>query len=41
LWGLWDVDVVGAGASGFEEREAEDDKLGAGGNSGRPGDDRG
>jgi len=45
LWGLWDVDVVGAGASGFEEREAGDDELktefGTGGNGGRPGDDGG
>jgi len=43
LWGLWDIDVVGAGASGFEEREARDDELkmefGTGGNGGRPGDD--
>ena len=45
MWGLWNVDVVGAGASGFKEGEAGDDKLktefGAGGNGGRPGDDRG
>jgi len=41
LWGLWDVYVVGAGASGFKEGEARDDELRAGGNSGRPGDDRG
>jgi len=41
LWGLWDVYVVGAGASGFEEGEAGDDELRAGGNGGRPGDDRG
>ena len=43
LWGLWDVDVVGAGASGFKEGEAGDDELelefGTGGNGGRPGDD--
>jgi len=41
LWGLWNVYVVGAGASGFEEGEAGDDKLGAGGNGGRPGDNGG
>jgi len=45
LGGLGDVGVVGAGASGFKEGEAGDDKLetelGAGGNGGRPGDDRG
>jgi len=38
LWGLWDVDVVGARASGFEEGEAGDDELkaefGTGGNGG-------
>ena len=39
MWGLWDVYVVGAGASGFEEGEAGDDELRAGGNGGRPGDD--
>ena len=45
MWGLWDVDVIGAGASGFEEREAGDDKLktefGTGGNGGQPGDNGG
>ena len=41
LWGLWVVDVVGAGASGFEEGEARDDKLRAGGNGRRPGNDGG
>jgi len=45
LWGLWDVVVVGARASGFEEGEAGDDELkaefGTGGNGGRPGDDGG
>jgi len=41
LWGLGNVDVVGAGASGFEEGEAGDDELRAGGNGGRPGDDGG
>jgi len=41
LWGLWNVDEVGARTSGFEEGEAGDDELGAGGNGGRPGDDRG
>jgi len=45
LWGLWDVVVVGARASGFEEGEARDDELkmefGTGGNGGRPGNDRG
>ena len=45
LWGLWDVDVVGAGTSGFKEGEAGDDELeaefGTGGNGGQPGDDRG
>jgi len=41
LGGLGDVNVVGAGASGFEEGEAGDDKLGAGGNGGRPGDNGG
>jgi len=41
LGGLGDVDVVGAGASGFEEGEAGDDKFRAGGNGGRPGDDGG
>jgi len=41
LWGLWNVDVVGARTSGFKEWEAGDDKLGAGGNGGRPGDDGG
>jgi len=34
LWGLWNVYEVGAGASGFEEREAGDDELRAGGNGG-------
>ena len=38
MWGLWDV---GARAGGFQEGEAGDDELGAGGNSGRPGDDGG
>jgi len=41
LWGLGDVDVVGAGASGFKKGEAGDDEFGAGGNDGRPGDDGG
>ena len=41
MWGLWGVNVVGAEASGFEEGEAGDDELRAGGNSGRPGDDGG
>ena len=41
MWGLWSVDVVGARASGFEEGEAGDDELRAGGNGGRPGDNRG
>ena len=41
LWGLWDVDVVGAGAGGFKKGEAGDDEFGAGGNDGRPGDDGG
>jgi len=45
LWGLWTVDVVGAGTSGFKEWEAGDDELklefGTGGNGGRPGDDGG
>jgi len=45
LWGLWDVDVVGARAHGCEEGEAGDDELetefGTGGNGGRPGDDGG
>jgi len=41
LWGLWDVDVVGAGASGFKKGEAGDDEFGAGGNDGQPGDDGG
>ena len=41
MWGLWDVYMVGAGASGFKEGEAGDDELRAGGNGGRPGDDRG
>ena len=41
LGGLRDIAVVGAGASGYEEGEVGDDKLGAGGNSGQPGDDRG
>jgi len=45
LWGLWNVLVIGTGASRYKEGEAGDDKLemefGAGGNSGRPGDDRG
>jgi len=44
LWGLWNVLVVGARASGFEEGKARDCKLkgelGTGGNSGRPGDNR-
>jgi len=43
LGGLWDIDVVGAGACGFKKREAGDDELKAefrtGGNGGRPGDD--
>ena len=42
LGGLWDVDVVGAGAGGCEEGEAGDNELelefGTGGNGGRPGD---
>jgi len=38
LWGLWNGVVVEVGASGLEEREARDDKLQTGGNSGRPGD---
>jgi len=45
LGGLGDVDVVGAGASGFEEGEAGDDELKlefrTGGNGGRPGDNGG
>jgi len=45
LWGLWDVDVIGARACGCEEGEAGDDELkrefGTGGNGGRPGDNRG
>jgi len=41
LWGLWNVDAVGARASGFEEGEARDDELRAGGNGGQPGDDGG
>jgi len=41
LWGLWNVVVIGARASGFEEGETGDNKLGAGGNGGRPGDNRG
>ena len=41
LGGLGDVDIVGAGASGCKEGEAGDDKLRAGGNDGRPGDDGG
>jgi len=45
LWGLWNVDVVGARASGGKEGEAGDNELkaefGTGGNGGRPGDDRG
>jgi len=41
LGGLWDIDGVGAGASGFKEGEAGDDELGTGGNGGRPGDDGG
>ena len=45
LWGLWDVDVVGARACGCEEGEAGDDELKrefrTGGNGGRPGDDGG
>ena len=43
MGGLGGIDVVGAGASGCEEREAGDDELelefGAGSNGGRPGDD--
>jgi len=45
LWGLWNVDVIGARACGCEEGEAGDDELelefGTGGNGGRPGDDGG
>jgi len=41
LWGLWNVDVVGARAGGFKEGETRDDKLRAGGNGGRPGYDGG
>ena len=41
LRGLGEVDVVGAGASGFEKGEAGDDEFGAGGNDGRPGDNGG
>jgi len=45
LGGLGDVDIVRAGARGYEEREAGDDELelefGTGGNGGRPGDDGG
>jgi len=33
--------MVGAGTSGFEEGEARDDELRAGGNGGRPGDNGG
>jgi len=43
LGGLGDVNVVGARACGYEEREAGDGELelefGTGGNGGRPGDD--
>jgi len=42
LWGLWNVVVVGARTSGFEEGEAGDNELegefGAGDGGGRPGD---
>ena len=45
MWGLWDVFVVGARASGCKEGEAGDNELkaelGTGGNDGRPGDDGG
>jgi len=45
LWGLWNVDVVGARTCGCEEGEAGDDELKTEfrteGNGGRPGDDRG
>jgi len=45
LWGLWNVDVVGARTCGCEEGEARDDELiaefGTGGNGGQPGDDGG
>jgi len=45
LWGLWNKVVVGARTSRFKEGEARDDKLetelGAGGNSGQPGDNGG
>jgi len=41
LGGLGNVGVIGSGASGCEEGETRDDKLGAGGNGGQPGDDRG
>ena len=45
MWGLWNVDVVGARAGGFEEGEAGDGELegelGTGGNGGRPGDNGG
>ena len=41
MWGLWNVDEVWARASRFEEGEAGDDELRAGGNGGRPGDDGG
>jgi len=45
LGGLWNINVVGARAYGFEEGEAGDDELelefGTGGNGGRPGDDGG
>jgi len=34
LGGLRNIDIVGAGASGFEEGEAGDDELGARGNGG-------
>jgi len=45
LWGLWNVDIVGARTCGRKEGEARDDELeaefGTGGNGGRPGDNGG
>jgi len=38
LWGLWNVDIVGARTCGCEEGEAGDDEFRTGSNGGRPGD---
>ena len=41
MWGLWDVDIVGARTCGRKEGEAGDDEFRTGSNGRRPGDDGG